>query len=903
MKKIFAVLACAFATTSAWAYDTPTMGWSSWNAYGFQISESIIKSQADALVTTGLKDAGYIYVNIDDGFFGGRDSEGHLLIHPTRFPNGMRTVVDYIHDKGLKAGIYSDAGKNTCASYWGGDKIGEGVGLYGHDQEDIDLYFKELNFDFIKVDFCGGSPGHNSEQLSLSERERYTAISEAIKNTGRTDVRLNVCRWAFPGTWVHDVATSWRISEDIYLGWNSIKSIVGQNLYLSAYATEGKYNDMDMLEVGRGLTTEEDKTHFGMWCIMSSPLLIGCDMTTITPEALELMTNPELIALNQDELGLQAYVVDKVGGAYLLVKDVETLYGTTRAIAVYNPTDNEVVRQVDFLSLNLGGKVAVRDLFERRDMGTFAAAMNVTVPAHGTRIYLLTAEKRYERSTYEGETAWLSAYQELTNNQSSETGIYEEASYCSGGAMASWLGRRGENDLQWRHVYSQEGGEYTLTLSYISGEARNVYLQVNGGEAQVLSVNSGGWNTVARVETTVTLQPGENIIRLYNPSAWMPNIDCMVLERKNSLDLYEQQLESARGKVGLLLEGDLPEGIKQALQQALTDAQPLEETAAAYQSAIKILQQAHDDALEAIAIYPSIESLAEVCRSNIANSEDSDIGITLMATIDEVTSAVSKAQTASRMSALLTQLQEKAIEYHTSIEANPLEGRSWDVTFMITNPTFDADGNGWNTSPTVRSGVGEFWNTDFSMFQTVKPLKNGQYEVSVQALYRTGENDGGSAYNSGKETIPAKLRAGTKSQVLKSLYCYPLSSDAASFGTLDLKNGYANSMYAASVCFEDDAYWNTLKVDITNKSLRIGLITSTSKYDSWCCFDNFRLEYLGGDPATATSVLEATEPSVDIYSIDGVLLKSNVLQDATEGLSRGIYILRNGDNVSKVIVR
>lgn len=172
----------------------------------------------------------------------------------------------------------------------------------------------------------------------------------------------------------------------------------------------------------------------------------------------------------------------------------------------------------------------------------------------------------------------------------------------------------------------------------------------------------------------------------------------------------------------------------------------------------------------------------------------------------------------------------------------------------------------------------------------------GAYTESLH-IYR------GSAYNSGKETIPAKLRAGTKSQVLKSLYCYPLSSDAASFGTLDLKNGYANSMYAASVCFEDDAYWNTLKVDITNKSLRIGLITSTSKYDSWCCFDNFRLEYLGGDPATATSVLKAEEPTVDVYSIDGVLLKAHVQQDATKGLSRGIYILRNGNNVSKVVVR
>ncbi len=552
MRKSIVALACMLSSVGVGqAYETPTMGWSSWNAYGFKINESIIKSQADALVTTGLKDAGYIYLNIDDGFFGGRDGDGKLLIHPTRFPNGMRTVVDYIHSKGLKAGIYSDAGKNTCASYWGGDTIGIGVGLYGHDQEDIDFYFKELNFDFIKVDFCGGAPNQNVDKLSLSEKERYTAIHEAIMNTGRTDVRINVCRWAFPGTWVHDVATSWRISEDIHLRWNSIKSIVGQNLYLSAYATEGRYNDMDMLEVGRGLTMEEDKTHFGMWCIMSSPLLIGCDMTAITPEALALMTNPELIALNQDELGLQAYVVDKVSGVYLLVKDVKTLYGTTRAIAIYNPTDAEVTRPVDFLSLDLGGKVAVRDLFEREEVGTFVATMDVTVPAHGTRIYLLTAGQRYERTKYEGETAWLSAYQELTNNQSSETGVYEVADYCSGGAKAGWLGRKSENDLQWRNVYSQEGGVYTLTLSFITEETRKVYLQVNGGAAQELSLNSGGRSTIGKKEMEVTLQKGNNVIRLYNSSAWMPDIDCMELVKKNSLDTYQQQQDNARGKIAL----------------------------------------------------------------------------------------------------------------------------------------------------------------------------------------------------------------------------------------------------------------------------------------------------------------------------------------------------------------
>jgi len=888
--------------TNGWAYDTPTMGWSSWNAYGFQISESIIKSQADALVKTGLKDAGYIYVNIDDGFFGGRDAEGHLLIHPTRFPNGMRTVVDYIHERELKAGIYSDAGKNTCASYWGGDKIGEGVGLYGHDQEDIDLYFKELNFDFIKVDFCGGAPEHNTEHLTLSEKERYTAISQAIKNTGRTDVRLNVCRWAFPGTWVHDVATSWRISEDIYLGWNSIKSIVGQNLYLSAYATEGKYNDMDMLEVGRGLTLEEDKTHFGMWCIMSSPLLIGADMTTIKPEALELMTNPELIALNQDALGLQAYVVDKVSGAYLLVKDVETKYGNKRAIAVYNPTDAEVVRMVDFLSLELGGKVMVRDLFERKEMGTFASAMNVTIPAHGTRIYLLTAERRYERTKYEGETAWLTSYQELTNNQSSETAIYEETSYCSGGAMASWLGRKSENDLQWRNVYSKTGGEYTLTLSVISGETRQIYLQVNGEEAQVLSVNSGGWNTVTTKEVTVTLQEGENVVRLYNPSGWMPNIDCMELVKKGTLDVYEQRLESTRGKIEVFLDGTLTEGISQTLTQALADVTPSEETAEAYQIAIDALQEAYDDALEAMEIYSAIGNLAKICRGNATNSEENEQVKAFVEKIDEVVRVAETIGSASEMSALSAQLVEDAVIFHTS-EATPTTGKSWDMTFMIKNPTFDTSSDGWQTTPTMRNGVGEFWNTNFSMFQTISPLKKGRYQVSVQALYRTGENDGGSAYKNNRETIPAKLKVGSESQALVSLYSYPLSSNAAPFGDLDLKNGYANSMYAASVCFANGAYWNTMTTDVEGESLRIGLTNTGSKYDSWCCFDNFRLEYLGEEQNTAVYSCEPKDKKVDVFSVDGILMRSNMEHDAIQGLGRGVYILRSEDEVSKVVIR
>lgn len=542
-------------------FKSPLMGWSSWNTYGIEISETLIKDQADAMVEKGLQDAGYKYINIDDGYFGGRDNEGNLLFHKTRFPNGLSEIVEYIHAKGLKAGIYSDAGKNTCASFWGGDEFGIGVGLYGYDQKDMDLFFKDLNFDFIKVDFCGGASNHNIDKLQLSEEERYREISQAIINTGKEDVIFNVCRWAFPGTWVHETADSWRTTEDIYLGWNSVKGIIRQNLYLSAFATNGRHNDMDMLEVGRGLTVEEDKTHFGMWCIMSSPLLIGCDMGTLKGEALELLTNKDLISLNQDKLSLQAHVVKRENNTYVLVKDIETLLGNKRAVALYNPTDAAKTISIDFIDLDLGGKVKVRDLMEQEDKGEFAGMLSIEVPAHGTRIYKLEAEQRYERSLYEAETAWLSAYQELENNQSKETAIYSESDHCSGGAKTGWLGKSSSNDLQWKNVYSKDGGNYTMSLSYICNEDRDIYISVNGEEITKITVNSGSWDKPADTELKISLNQGNNVIRLYNASSWMPDIDCMTVSKKNSLEKYKNQVNSLKLKIENINRDDLTENI------------------------------------------------------------------------------------------------------------------------------------------------------------------------------------------------------------------------------------------------------------------------------------------------------------------------------------------------------
>lgn len=514
-------------------HQGPTMGWSSWNTYRVNISDSLIIQQADACVSKGLKNAGYTYINIDDGYFGGRDQKtGKLLIHPTRFPKGLKPVVDHIHGLGLKAGIYSDAGANTCGCKYDNDTIARGVGLYGHDQQDADMFFKELGFDFIKIDFCGGSSTGNTDYLALDPRERYTAIRQAIINTGRNDVRMNVCRWDYPGTWVNSIAQSWRMSHDISARWSSVKDIIQQNLYLSAYAKDGHYNDMDMLEVGRTLTAEEDRTHFGIWCIMSSPLLIGCDMTKLKPETLELLKNPELIALNQDPLGLQAYVAkhDQTNGTYVLVKDILQIHGLTRAVALYNPTDTPASVSIDFADIELGGQVKVYDVFDRADvkLSKSASGLDEMVPAHGCRIYTLTASKRLPRKLYEAETAWLSAYQELYNAKAVGTAYYEKDSLCSGGMKVTNLGYRPDNDLQWQNVFVEEDGMYQVRIKCLSfADGAQLYIATNGEAGHRFTPKDSSDDNIS---VQLHLRKGQNTIRLYNDHGPMPEIDYLKIE-------------------------------------------------------------------------------------------------------------------------------------------------------------------------------------------------------------------------------------------------------------------------------------------------------------------------------------------------------------------------------------
>lgn len=359
---------------------TPVMGWASWNRFRTDISEERMKRQADALVSTGLAECGYTYLNMDDGFFGGRSAGGELLFHSERFPNGIKPVADYAHSLGLKAGIYAEGGDRTCAYYYDGEgKNGDGAGLYGHEREDLEKLLVEGGFDFIKVDWCGGI------RLALNDKEQYTRIAEIIEEirgrTGRCIV-FNICRWHFPGEWAVSIADSWRTGADITPDFKSILNQIDNVKSLRKYCVPGHVNDLDMMQIGNGLTPSEEKTHFIMWCMLSTPLMIGCDLTEISGETLELLKNRELIALDQDERCMQAYVVKEYRSDGVLIGEVwyKPLSGENRAAVAFL---NRSERRLHMEYTELDGVGRVRDLYT----GEEAPRLSAEVEPHGAEVF------------------------------------------------------------------------------------------------------------------------------------------------------------------------------------------------------------------------------------------------------------------------------------------------------------------------------------------------------------------------------------------------------------------------------------------------------------------------------------------------------------------------------------
>ncbi|MBO5461424.1 MAG: alpha-galactosidase [Ruminococcus sp.] len=389
---------------------TPLMGWASWNCFRTDISEERIKEQAKALVDTGLAGYGYTYFNLDDGFFGGRGEDGKIQYHKERFPNGIRPISDYAHSLGLKAGIYAEGGDKTCGFYYDNEGAnGENVGLYGHEEQDLNQLLVEENFDFIKVDWCGGL------RLGLDEETQYTKIGniiEKIRQKENRDIVYNICRWQFPGVWATTIADSWRTGADICPVFSSVMHQLDVIKPLARYCRPGHVNDLDMMQIGNGLTYEEEKTHFAMWCMMSTPLMIGCDLTKIKPETLEILKNRELIALNQDPACKQAYVIreiyDETGQlqAEIWLKELEA--ENEKAVAFLNRGEQSIAFDFKWVEAGMTGEIlAVRDLAEHTDC-EISDSMKIEVGPHAVRVFRVKSENSYtiDNKDDAGEFVW-----------------------------------------------------------------------------------------------------------------------------------------------------------------------------------------------------------------------------------------------------------------------------------------------------------------------------------------------------------------------------------------------------------------------------------------------------------------------------------------------------------------
>jgi alpha-galactosidase len=390
---LFLVMAFLFLSAASQKFDqlakTPPMGWNSWNKYHCDVSEDLILKIADAMAGSGMKDAGYEYIVIDDCWQVSRDENGEIIADPERFPHGMKYVADYVHSKGLKFGIYSCAGKLTCQRRPGG---------LGHEYQDARTYAR-YGVDYLKYDWCNTT--------TQDAKSSYANMRDALYAAGRPVV-FSICEWGSnkPWEWAGEVGHLWRTTGDIGDNWNSMINIFNQQKDLARYAGPGHWNDPDMLEVGNGgMTTEEYKTHFSLWCMLAAPLMAGNDLQNMTPETKAILLNKEVIALDQDSLGRQATCYRDNGDYQIWIK---ALSNNEKAVCLLNKSDEKKSVLVDFALLaqirtffrGPGGgarpsgwtplvldNYRVRDLWEHKDLVLKETSIYIDLVPHSVKLY------------------------------------------------------------------------------------------------------------------------------------------------------------------------------------------------------------------------------------------------------------------------------------------------------------------------------------------------------------------------------------------------------------------------------------------------------------------------------------------------------------------------------------
>ncbi len=380
--------------------DTPPMGWNSWNKFACNIDENIIRGVADAMVETGMRDAGYIYLNLDDCWHGQRDSLGFIQADPVKFPSGIKALADYVHAKGLKLGIYSDAGRKTC---------GGRPGSFGHEYQDA-LQYAKWGIDYLKYDWC--------DSEDINPVGAYNLMRDALRAAGRP-IYFSMCEWGSskPWEWAAETGHSWRTTGDIYNcfdcvdehpGWKAfgVLQILDMQEGLRKYAGPGHWNDPDMLEVGNGQTVNEDRAHFTMWSMLAAPLILGNDIRTMSPETKDILLNKEVIALNQDKAGIQGLKFAAEDGLEFWFKPLEN---DEWAFCILNRTTTPKAYTIDWQKFNLYDDVAkrstgfdskvyaIRNLWTQKADGNTKKVKSVTIPGHDVVLYRLSTDKKKAR--------------------------------------------------------------------------------------------------------------------------------------------------------------------------------------------------------------------------------------------------------------------------------------------------------------------------------------------------------------------------------------------------------------------------------------------------------------------------------------------------------------------------
>jgi alpha-galactosidase len=353
---------------------TPPMGWNSWNKFRTNISDKIVREIADAMVASGMRDAGYIYLNIDDGWQWKRDEKGVLLPNPN-FPD-MKKLADYVHSKGLLLGIYSSPGPTTCGGY---------TGSYGHEEIDAKTWAK-WGIDYLKYDWCSASRIWKDEDMPAV----YQRMGEALRQAGRPMV-YSLCQYgrANVGEWGPKVGGNlWRTTFDIRDQWESMEGIGFSQNDWAKFAAPGHWNDPDMLEVGNGrMTTEEYRTHFSLWALLAAPLIAGNDLRSMTKEVKEILLNEEVIAVNQDKLGKAATRLSQQGETEVWAKPLNK---GAYAVGFFNRGAKEATVGVKWTAFNMRGKLKVRDLWKHASLGEWTDNFSIAVPSHGVVLLRVT---------------------------------------------------------------------------------------------------------------------------------------------------------------------------------------------------------------------------------------------------------------------------------------------------------------------------------------------------------------------------------------------------------------------------------------------------------------------------------------------------------------------------------